>query len=472
MASDIIDGPFLIIDTDWQADPKGDVAMVAARIERLPFSRWHVRIFAIVGTAYFFDAFDALSIAFVLPILIGLWGLTPVEVGYVISAGYVGQLVGAYGFSWMAEQFGRREALKWSVWVISLCSLACGLSWSFGSFVMFRVIQGVGLGGEIPVAVTYMNEMTKASLRGRVIVLVGSAFAFGIMVVSFVALWVIPHLGWQALFYLGASPALLAILMRRLLPESPRWLANKGRLKEAEAIVSSIENQITGRGNVILPQPVIVASLPALRESTQWRELLSSEYFPRTFFISIVMLCTSLTGYGLLTWMPSIYRSVYKLPVEQTLQLSLLGTAAVLFGGLVNALLIDRFGRRPSFMFGFVASGISLMTLYCVAQTVSVEIVAALASTSLFFITFVLTGVNVYASEMYPTRIRALAAGLGGGWFRMGSIVGPTIIGTILTFASINGVFLFFALAAFLGALVVYFSFSETKGRVLEELSR
>src|SRR3974390_1060217 len=108
--------------------------MISARVERLPLSRWHVRMMSIAGLAHFSDAFDSLAIAFVLPVLVGLWKITPAEVGFLISAGYVGQILGAIGFGWLAERIGRRGALRLTVAVISILSFACALSWNYISF--------------------------------------------------------------------------------------------------------------------------------------------------------------------------------------------------------------------------------------------------------------------------------------------------------------------------------------------------
>jgi putative MFS transporter len=149
---------------------------VVARIERLPISRWYARVISTVASAHFFDAFDSLTIAFVLPVLVGLWHITPGEIGWLISAGYVGQLIGALAFGWMAERFGRLKILQFSLGLIAIFAGACALAWNYSSFFWFRSIQGLGLGAEVPVAATYMNEFTKAKYRGRLIMSLQSMF--------------------------------------------------------------------------------------------------------------------------------------------------------------------------------------------------------------------------------------------------------------------------------------------------------
>jgi MFS transporter, putative metabolite:H+ symporter len=446
-------------------------ANISARLERLPFSRWHVFALTTVGMGNFFDAFDSLTIAFVLPVLVGLWALTPSDAGFLISAGYIGQLIGAFLFSMAAERFGRRQALAWSIWIVALFSCTSAFAWNYVSFFAFRLFQGVGLGGEVPVAATYLNEISQSRIRGRLVILLQSAFALGILVCSLVAVWLVPHFGWQSMFILGTVPVILAIALRKLLPESPRWLASQGRIGEAEENMLRIEQTVMHSSGQ-LPPPANVVSVPMIERKSSWLELLSPEYRLRTICTSVAMLCTNLTGYGLLSWMPTIYRTVYKLPVQEALAVSLIGFAAVFLGGIVLSLFIDKVGRRPSFVVGFSGSALPLAVLYFVAQTASLNTVIALVSVGLFFITFLLTGGYLYAAEIYPTRIRALGTGLASAWFRIGSILGPTVVGLLLTFGTINTVFLFFAASALVGALMVAFSFVETKGRVLEELAR
>jgi putative MFS transporter len=142
-------------------------AQIAARIERLPFSPWHVKLRVIMGVATFFDAFDALAIAYVLPALIPLWKLAPGQVGLLISIGFAGQLVGAILFGWLAEKQGRVRIAAWTIGIFSVFSLVCAFSWNLPSMLVFRFFQGLGLGGQVPIAAAYINEIAKAEGRGR-----------------------------------------------------------------------------------------------------------------------------------------------------------------------------------------------------------------------------------------------------------------------------------------------------------------
>ena len=180
-----------------------------------------------------------------LPVLFPLWKLTPPDVGLLISAGYVGQLIGALLFGWIGERYGRMPAMIGSIALFGVMSLVCAFAWDYHSFLWFRTIQGIGLGGEVPVAATYISELTRAKSRGRFVLLYELVFPIGLVAVSFVGLWVVPTFGWLWMFYIGAVPALLALVLRALLPESPRWLAVHGRTVEADviAMIAMIEDE-------------------------------------------------------------------------------------------------------------------------------------------------------------------------------------------------------------------------------------
>ena len=194
---------------------------IVAQIERLPTSWWQIKTRIIVGTATFFDAFDALAIASVLPVIAPLWKLAPQQIGWLISAGFLGQLLGALVFGWVAERHGRITAMVWSIALFSVMSLVCALAWDYNSLLAFRTMQGIGLGGEVPVAAVFISELARAQGRGRFVLLYELVFPVGLVAASLAGLWVVPHLGWPYMFAIGALPGFLALVLRRLLPEVP-----------------------------------------------------------------------------------------------------------------------------------------------------------------------------------------------------------------------------------------------------------
>ena len=167
-----------------------------ARLESVPFSRFHAKARIVVGSATFFDAFNALALAFALPVLIRLWNITPAETGFLIGASYVGQLAGALLFSWLAERFGRVPSAAAATALMSIMSLACALAGSFPALFAYRLIQGIGVGGEMPVAAAYISELSKARGRGKFFMLYEMIFPIGLMATSQTGAWIVPVWGW------------------------------------------------------------------------------------------------------------------------------------------------------------------------------------------------------------------------------------------------------------------------------------
>lgn len=445
-------------------------ASIVARIERLPVAPWHAKVRLIIGTATFFDAFDTLAISFVIPVLIGLWDLHPGQIGLLFSAGYAGQFIGAGFFGWVGERYGRVCALTWTIAILSVFGLGCAFATTYETLLVLRFIQGLGLGGEIPVAATYMNEIAKAGPRGRFVLWVQCVYPFGIMMSSFASVWVVPHLGWQWMFIIGAFPALLIWPLRRLVPESPRWLARKGRLDEADRIVTQIENEISGKG--ARPLPPVPADVPTdADQQGRWTELFSRFYAARTVSLWVLWFCAAALSQVLQAWLPTILRSVYKLPVADALLYNAYGYVGLLIVCVITAFTIDRFGRRPLFIFGYATCGILLFALWLVADRSSAIPMMVLASAASTLASIMLLSFNVYAPEIYPTRIRSFGTGTASSWARFSSVVMPSIIGLIMMMGHFEVIFLMSAMIALVATVVVFLFVVETRGRPLEEIS-
>jgi len=440
---------------------------IVARIERLPTSWWQVKARIIVGTATFFDAFDALAIASVLPVVAPLWKLTQPQTGFLISAGFLGQLVGALLFGWLAEHHGRMTAMIWSIALFSMMSLVCAFAFDYWSLLVLRAIQGIGLGGEVPVAAVFISELAKAKGRGRFVLLYELVFPIGLVAASLVGLWVVPRLGWQYMFAIGALPGLLALLLRRLLPESPRWLAVRGRHSEAEAAMAYIESEtLKATGEPLPPVKPVVSTL---EKPASLADLFGPLYMRRTLVVWVMWFCAYCVNYGLAIWLPTVYRTVFKLPLEQSLKYGLITQAVGLLGTLICALVIDHVGRRLWFAWSFAAAAVALAAL-AVYQAPTAEQVLTCMTIAYFFISSVNIGVYLYTPELYPTRVRALAVGAATAWLRFASIIGPTVVGTMIA-SGLPAVFLTFAAVAGIAAAITGLFAVETKGHVLEEAS-
>ena len=448
---------------------------IVARLERLPTSWWQVKARIIVGVATFFDAFDALAIATVLPVIVPLWKLAPQQIGFMISAGFVGQLIGALLFGWVAERYGRMTAMIWSIALFAVMSLVCAFAWDYNSLLVFRTIQGIGLGGEVPVAAVFISELARAKGRGRFVLLYELVFPIGLVSASLVGLWVVPQLGWQWMFVIGALPAFLALVLRWLLPESPRWLAVRGHTAEAQAAMALIERETEKATGKPLPPPQPVVS--TLDKPASLADLFGPLYLRRTLVVWVIWFAAYFVNYGLSIWLPTVYRTVFQLPLDVSLRYGLITQVVGLLGTLICALTIDYVGRRLWFAVSFAAATLALAAL-AIYPTPTAQQVLICMTIAYFFVSTINIGVYLYTPELYPTRVRALGVGTATAWLRFASIIGPIVVGQMigarLTPAQIPDlpkVFLAFAAVAAVAAVITALFAVETKGRVLEEAS-
>ncbi|MEQ9918781.1 MFS transporter [Pectobacterium aroidearum] len=444
-------------------------AELVARLERMPITRQLLTIRVVVGLSTFFDAYTVLAIAFAMPQLAAEWGLGAADIGMIIAASYVGQLVGAIFFGSLAEKIGRLGVLKITIILFVIMDTACLFAWSGTSMMVFRFLQGVGIGAEVPVASSYINEFVGAKKRGRFFLLYEVIFPIGMMFAGIAGYFLVPVYGWKAMFIVGLIPSIITVPLRWLMPESPRWLAAKGRLAEADAVVSKLENEVLSRGGE-LPEPVVRTTEKKPASHIGWRELFTGIYRKRTFTIWALWVCGYMINNGLITWLPTLYKKVFGLPIETALAYGWTTSAFGVLASIVCALSIDRVGRKAWYATAFLLAMVPLVTLTFLGATSAVQILvcATVAYAILQTITFSL---YLYSSELYPTRLRAIGTGLGSAWLRAGSAVGPLLVGFIVGNFGIRYVFIAFALVALMGAVVTMRFAIETKGQVLEELS-
>jgi MFS transporter, putative metabolite:H+ symporter len=446
----------------------GASATVAARMEALPLSRWHLKARVIVGSATFFDAVDTVAIGLVLPVIGQAWHMTPEQIGWLISGGFLGQFIGAIGFGHLAERIGRISTIMITTAIFALGGLASAFATGFASMIVLRMLQGLGLGAEVPVAAAYINEIAPANKRGSFVLLYEFIFAVGIVVAGFVGRWAIPNWGWQSLFLIGSIPPLIVLFFMRMLPESPRWLARRERTAEAEAAVSRIEREITASGKTIgAPKPVVASGRAG---SGTWTELFSAQYRNRTLLIWTIWITVGFISWPLTIWLPTIYRNVFKVSLEQALNYGLINNVIILVATLSCALLIDRTGRKAWFTGAFALAACSLGLLGFLGPSTA-SIVFVLTGLTLFGITSLNLAIYLYTPELYPTRLRAQGVGIALAWSRVAGMIAPPVIGWGMSNDGLAAVFGGLGVIALLAALVTGFFAIETKQRVLEEVS-
>ncbi|WP_342495936.1 MFS transporter [Bacillus safensis] len=437
-------------------------SQLLTRMESVPFSKWHLKPRIIMGSATFFDAFDALSLAFVLPVLIGMWNLSPAQIGLLIGSGYIGQAIGAIFFGWLAERRGRVFSAKWTVFLMSIMSIACVFSGNFMALFIFRFIQGIGVGGEVPVAASYINELSRAQGRGRFFMLYEMIFPLGLMISAQIGAFVVPSFGWKWMFLIGGIGGLIVFVFFFMLRESPRWLISKGRLDEAERIIEEIEASTDKR-------MLVANQVSSSTEKGDWKELFSTFYRKRTLVVWGLWFSAYFVSNGLNNWLPSLYNTVYHLPVGDSLRAASLTNILQTIGVFACAFLIDKVGRKRWATIAFVLTGVLLTALWISGAT-SPESVIYLGSAAYGMMGTITVLLYLYTPEIYPTRMRVIGTAFATAWLRLASAIAPIMIGFILEVSGVSTIFILFASVTVVGAILA-FKMIETREKVLEDIA-
>ncbi|MDO1583391.1 MFS transporter [Rhizobium oryzicola] len=445
-------------------DPQAEIS---ARLERLPVTREVFWARNIVGAATFFDGYTVIAIAYAMPVLVKEWGLNAQQTGMILSMGYVGQLIGAILFGWLAEKIGRLKVLLFTILLFVSMDVACLFAAGATMMMAFRFVQGIGTGGEVPVASAYINEMIGSKGRGRFFLLYEVMFLLGLVGAGLIGYFMVPTYGWKAMFIVGLVPAILMIPLRWFLKESPRWLVANGRYEEADAIVSKMEASARAAGHD-LPQPKIVAT--PVRRQSDWKELFQGIYLKRTLSIWAMWFTSYTVANGTITWLPTLYRQVFNLPLQTSIFYGFLTSVGGVVAAVICALLIDRVGRKRWYTGALLLAPLPLLALAWLGAT-SAEQVLVLAGLAYAIVQTVTFSLYLYSAEIYPTRLRALGTGTGSAWLRLGSSAGPMVVGFIMSAMGIQYVFATFAVLLVIGAAITALFAVETKGKALEELS-
>jgi MFS transporter, putative metabolite:H+ symporter len=423
-----------------------------------------------MGSATFMDAFDTLAIAFVLPVLVPLWQLSPADVGWLIAGGFIGQFIGSVLFGALAERFGRVRSAAAATALMSAVSLACAGANSFAALAMLRFVQGIGVGGEMPVAAVYVSELSRADSRGRFLLLYQLVVPVGLFITGQIGALVVPAFGWPMMNIIGGVPGLVIAALMLRLPESPRWLIGKGRLAEANAVIATIEASAGHRSESFVAGSHAPSS--ATNDApiaTSWRELLRPQFRLRTVVVWTLWASAGFFVNGMGNWMPVLYNSFYGLSLEASLRAATLNTMLGIVVLGVCAWSIDRVGRRRWAASAFAVGATSLLILGVFAAD-SVGAVLVLSTAGYAIVGSINSVLYLYTPEIYPTRMRALGAGSAASWIRVASAASQLFVGYLLTAAGVGAVFLAFSAAATAGLVAATFML-ETSTRRFEDIA-
>jgi len=446
----------------------------AERLERLPLSPYHRLIFVIIALAFFFDSMDLAMMTFLLGSIKAEFGLSSAQAGLLASSSFFGMVLGAALSGLLADRFGRKPVFQWSIVLWGIASYLCSTAGDVQQLTLYRVLLGIGMGMEFPIAQSLLSEMIPARKRGKYIALMDGFWPLGFIAAGCLSYFVLPVAGWRSLFLLLAFPAIFVLAIRFMIPESPRWLEQAGLFDQAERSLRRIEARVMASLKLTsLPEPRPLArpepSAPGFFRA--FAELWSPTYRRRTLTVWSLWFFALLGFYGLTSWLSALMQQS-GFAVTQSVYYTVLISLAGIPGFLCAAWLVERWGRKPSCVAMLLGGG---AMAYAYGQTAvfggSLGLLIGFGLAMQFFLFGMWAVLYTYTPELYPTSARATGSGFASAVGRIGSLLGPTVSGLILPVAGQGGVFTLGALCFLLAAGVVWAFGIETRGRTLEELA-
>lgn len=380
------------------------------------------------GISWLFDAMDVGMLSFIIAALAVSWGLGADQIGLLTAINSIGMAVGAATAGALADRFGRKVILLATLIMFSIATGLSAFATGFAVLCVLRFFAGFGLGGELPVASTLVSESVPVKERGRVIVLLESFWAGGWMIAAVISFFVIPEYGWRVAFIIGALPVFYAIYLRKNIEDSPRYLKQKG-----EKISFS------------------------KRLAAVW----SKPYRKSTIVLWILWFTVVFSYYGMFLWLPSVMVTKGFDLVHSFLYVMIM-TIAQLPGYFTAAYFIEKFGRKFVLVVYLTLTAFSALWFGLAETEASLLIAGACLS---FFNLGAWGGMYAYTPEIYPTAIRATGVGFAASFGRIGGIIGPFLVGMLLSRNyEISFIFVIFFITILIGVLAMLFFGKETKG--------
>jgi MFS family permease len=461
---------------------------VPARLDRLPWSRFHTLVVVALGITWVLDGLEVTLAGAISPALKHSESLhfSNADVGFVSSAYLAGAVLGALGFGWLTDRLGRKRLFFITLAVYLVATAATALSWSVASFAAFRFLTGAGIGGEYTAINSAIQELVPARYRGWTDLVINGSFWIGAALGAVGSIILLdssiihPDLGWRLAFFIGAVLGLIIFFMRMWIPESPRWLMTHGRAGEAEAIVRNIEDGVR-RGADRVPD----AALPRIRLTT--RAFTPLAEVARTLFrdqrqrtlVGLTLMAAQAFFYNAIFFTYALVLTDFYGIVADHVGWYLLPFAAGNFlGPLLLGRLFDTVGRRPMIVLTYAVSGVLLAGA---GYLFAIGVLTATGQTAawmviFFFASAAASSAYLTVSETFPLEVRALAIAffyaIGTG---IGGVAGPWLFGWLIDTGSrwsVYGGYLFGAVLMLVAAAVAARYAVAAERKPLESVSR
>jgi MFS transporter, putative metabolite:H+ symporter len=461
------------------ASGQARAATILARLDRLPGTRHIWILITLLSLGGMFELYDLFMTAYVVPGLMKAGLLTNVKLSIFagpalfVAATFTGLFIGTFAFGYVADKYGRRTIFTYSMLWYSAATLVMAFQDSGFSVCLWRLIAGIGIGVELVTIDTYLSELVPKAMRGR-------AFAFNqgvqfsvVPVVAFTAYMLVPISpfgfdGWRWVVLIGSTGALFVWLLRRGIPESPRWLINQGRLDEADAVTSAIEAKVMADlGGAALPAPGNHA-VEVAKSVGRLAEIFEPRYRGRTTMLMIFQFFQTFGFYGFAAWVPTLIAQQTGINLGASLLYSFIIAIANPFGPLLAMSFADKFERKWQLVGAACCIGVFGILFSFQNAMPSLVLFGVLITLSNNVLSYSFHG---YQAELFPARIRARAVGFTYSFSRISAVFASFIIAFFLQNAGTKGVFGLIAVAMAIVVISIAGWGPRTLDRELEEIS-
>ncbi len=453
---------------------------IAARIDRLPSSSFVRKLIVLISLGGWFEFYDLFFTAAVGAGLVktGMFkvGPNPLDFGSLasfVAALFLGLFIGTIAFSWLSDRFGRRSIFTFALLWYSIGSFVLAFQHTAFGVDLWRMIACIGLGVELVNVDTYVSELVPKERRGPAFAFNQAVMYTAVPTIALLAYLMAPPFaflgleGWRWVVIIGSVGAIIIWWIRLGLPELPRWLAQHGRVEEADRIVREMERRAEAESGRPLPPPELVAGEDEIQRG-RWSEMWNDQYRGRTIMLVVYNLFQTIGYYGFQAWVPQ-FLIKSGISVTTSLEYTFIIALANPVGPLIGIWLADRFERK--WQIAWAAAGIAVFGLLFAQQTGMALLIVfgILITLSANWLSF---SFHAYQAELYPTRIRAQAVGFVYSWSRFSTIFSPFLIQFFLGRYGPTGVFGFIA-AAMAVVFVVIGAFGPRVTRIrLEAIAR
>ncbi|MBV9653376.1 MAG: MFS transporter [Acetobacteraceae bacterium] len=419
---------------------------VPARLDRLPWSRFHWLVVVALGITWILDGLEVTLVGSLSGAIADSpkLSLSGGQIGYAASAYLAGAVAGALFFGWLTDRLGRKKLFTITVLIYSFATIASGFAWNFWSFAFFRAMTGAGIGGEYAAVNATIQELIPARRRGFTDLVVNGTFWVGAAIGAVGALVVLnprvidPEVGWRAAFVIGGAIGLFIVFLRRFIPESPRWLMTHGRPEEAERVTASIERRVAAESGVKLD----AGPFPMLRlrgDVRSWfgagARALFGQYRSRTVLGTALMASQAFCYNAVLFTYALILTRFYGVAASQVGWFMLPFALGNFLGPLVLGRFFDTLGRKTMITATYAITGIAMaITGWMFAAGALNAVQQTAAWTAIFFVaSAAASSAYLTVGESFPLEVRAIAISLFYAFgTAVGGIAGPALFGALI----------------------------------------